>query len=270
MPQSALARMIVLSFTLVLALTHGNVTRADTLYATGFEPPFYTGALAGQDGWTSSDNASTIVTEGSNQLLKINGPDIPGSPGFYSGIYSKFFNLDPLSLGKPQISVNADVRLDLGPNAATTPWLYAFFLVRDPSGNAAFATLGIGKDGTVFGQNFNDLTPNGNEVVVSPTSGAGAYHNLRMDLDFNTRQINFLMDGSGFGTLAFNNAATNTLGTIDFVLQSGSPIDSTLRVDNVSLTGTPEPCSISMLGVAAISFLGCAWRRRKRTAQPHR
>ena len=232
---------------------HGNTV----LYQTGFESPkFETGALgngnlAGQGGWQSgvtySQNAGQVVSYATGQVVEILGPLVAqGGANFYNSVFIQpLASYNPVAAGNPIVSVSADYWMSLGPTASQAGYVFAFLALNDTNGNA-FANIGIDGHGVVFGQNF----ANPNQVVIAPGTGTNSFHTLRADFNFSTRQVTFYMDAVAYGTLSFNPASGTLLGNVMIVLQSSSPLDSNLIVDNVSVTaGTGIPaggCAIQI------------------------
>src|ERR1700722_8826020 len=194
-----------------------------------FPSPYYEAALVGQGGWVSghnySSNAAQIVSYAAGHAFEIFGPFVASpSPNFYDSYFvHPLTNYNPVTAGTPIVSVSADVWMNLGPTASQASWLYGFLVLNDENGNT-YETIGIDKNGAVFGQNF--ASPN--QVVTAPNRGTNNFHVLRADLNFTNRQVTFFMDGAAFGTMPFNPGCGSLLRSVAFVLQGSNPIDSIL------------------------------------------
>src|SRR5579871_3936308 len=192
----------------VLALTTARSVATQTnLFQSGTDFPTYQVqmALAGQQGWQSeldySTNAAQIVSYAAGKALEIFGPFVAeGSPDFFdSEFVQPLSNYDAVASGTPIVSVSADMWMNLGPTAGAAGYLYGFLVLNDENGNA-YETIGIDQFGGVFGQNL--AMPN--QVVNATNTATNTFHVLRADLNFTNRQVTFYMDGTPFGSTAFN------------------------------------------------------------------
>lgn len=240
----AAALMLLLAF---FGLAGGRVAAAvTTLYDTGFcFPNFSNAGLVGQDQWvsaqTNSVNAAQIVTCPAGLEMELFGPYIQYAAG--SNLYDSLFtrtlsNYNPSASGNPIISVRAEVNMNLGPTAGSASKVFAFLALNDQYGTP-FENIGIDKNGVVFGQNFNSP----NQVVTAPTSGTNAFHIVRADLNFSTRQVTFYMDGAVMGSMPFNPGSSTLLGAVALVLQSSNPVDSNFFVDDLTVTAASSEAS---------------------------
>jgi hypothetical protein len=76
-----------------------------------------------------------------------------GGPNFYNSEFIQpLSNYDPVSEVTPIISVRAEARMNLGPTAGAVNWLFGFLVLNDQTGTP-YETIGIDKNGVVFGQN---------------------------------------------------------------------------------------------------------------------
>jgi len=240
----------------LFGLAAGRVPAAETiLFQPGvdFPSPYYQAALVGQDGWESglnySSNAAQIVSYAAGQALEIFGPFVAsGGPNFYDSDFAHpLTHYDPVAAGTPIVTVSADLWMNLGPTASQSSWLFGFLVLNDENGNA-YETIGIDKNGVVFGQNF--ASPN--QVMTAPNTGTNNFHVLRADLNFTSRQVIFYMDGTAFGSMPFYPSSGSLLGSVALVLQGSNPIDSILLVDNLSVTaGTAIPAGACSLQITS-------------------
>jgi hypothetical protein len=211
---------------------------ATTLYDSGFCFPGFTNvALVGQGGWENdlsySADAAQVVVCPAGQMVELFGPFVEeGSPNFYnSEVIQPLSNYDPVAAGTPIISVRAETCMNLGPTAGASSYVFGFLVLNDQNGTP-FETIGIDKNGVVFGQNFNSP----NQVVTAPNNGTNGFHILRADLNFSTRQVTFYMDGNAMGSMPFNPSSSTQVGSVALVLQSSNPVDSNFFVDDVTVT----------------------------------
>jgi hypothetical protein len=241
--KSAAALMLLLAFFgLAGSRASAGVT---TLYDTGFcFPSFSNAGLVGQDEWVSgvnnSSNAAQVVTCPAGLMVELFGPYVASnSPAFYTSDFTRTLsNYNPVSAGNPIISVRAEVNMSLGPAAGAASYMFGFIVLNDQNGTP-FETIGIDKNGAVFGQNFN--TPN--QVVSAPNSGTNAFHILRADLNFSTRQVTFYMDNAVMGSMPFNPSSSTLLGSVGLILQSSNPVDSNFFVDDLTVTAASAEVS---------------------------
>lgn len=197
--------------------------------------------LAGQGGWLSGANYSPSpgwVVDSNNgnfNVVKLFGPLVPSDGSGYScDFYEPLSDYNPQAENDPVVSVTADVCMNLGPAASQSSYVFGFVVLKDQNGNA-FESMGIDKNGVIFGQNF----ANPNQVVTASLSGTNMYHILRADLNFSTRRVTFYVDNLNYGSMAFNPNASNTLGSVDLLLQGSNPLDSNFLIENLSVTAQP-------------------------------
>lgn len=261
----SIERFINRAFYVALLIGFLGLAAADTagagtvLYQTGFEAPEFetgavqNGALAGQGGWVSwinaSQNAAQVVSCSAGQLVQIAGPLVASTgPNFYSSEFSESLsNYNAVTAGVPIVSVSADIWMSLGPTASQASFLFGFLVLNDENG-APYETVGVDGHGVVFGQNF--ASPN--DVVIAAGNGTNAFHILRADLNFTSRQVTFYMDAVPFGSMPFNPGAGHLLGSVALTFQSSNPLDSRFYVDNVSVTaGTGIPAGSCALQITS-------------------
>jgi hypothetical protein len=237
----------------LLALLGELALKAQTVvYQTGFEGPgFVVGNLAGQNGWASggsiSQNAAQIVAVSGGQEVQLSGPQVALSgPSFYNASFNESLaNYNPAASGTPIVEFSADLWQNQGPTTSQSSWQFSFLILNDQNGNA-YGTIGIDQNGVVFGQNWSPT----NQVVGDGSTATNGFHNVRLELNFTNRTTTLFKDGYACGTMAFNTASSNKLGSVVLVLQGGSPIDSSLFLDNLSITAgsatTPSPCDLQI------------------------
>ncbi|HXC35043.1 MAG TPA: transglutaminase-like domain-containing protein [Candidatus Acidoferrales bacterium] len=230
---------LILLLAVFLGLSAGRgLAGVTTLYDSGFcFPTFSNAALVGQQGWENAEgysgNAAQVVTCPVGLMVELFGPYAQaGGPNFYNSEFIQpLSNYDPVSAGTPIISVRAEARMNLGPTAGAANWLFGFLVLNDQNGTP-YETIGIDKNGVVFGQNFNSP----NQVVTATNSGTNGFHILRADLNFSTRQVTFYMDNNSMGSMPFNPSSSTQVGSVALVLQGSNLIDSNFFVDDVAVT----------------------------------
>jgi hypothetical protein len=239
----------------------------------GFEGPRFTpGTLTGQDavlgpwqqslptGGTSSATVQTTTVLGGTQAVQVNRA--ANSEGFWF--------VPKLSTAPQQVNVSWDMRV----THSVGPQQFGPFFGVDSYGSSGTSNrLGmLGVDATTGEILFLDGL-NGLQVTTlgSPTVTFDAWHNFRMQLDYN---------GTGGGTYSvfvdnvLRQAGTpffNNVGTFNFtdapiaaLAAAGAPADQaatgTAFFDNYTITATPvpEPSTIALAGVA---FAGLVYRR---------
>jgi len=237
-----------------LAWASALTARAQTIvYQTGFAAPgFVVGNLAGQNGWSSgstvSRNAAQVISVAGIQELQVSGPLIAlNSPAFYYCSFTKSLtNYSPVAAGTPIVDISAGVWQEQGPTTSQATQ-FTFLILNDQKGNA-FGTIGIDQNGVVFGQNW-DAT---NQVIGDGSTATNGFHSVKMELNFTNQTITGFKDGFSIGTMSFYSGASNELGSVTLVVErySSSPIDSTLLVDNLSVTAgsiaSPRPCDLQI------------------------
>ncbi len=240
--------------------------RADsTLYSTSFEnPPFTTGAIAGQNGWAKFGNGISNVE---NTFA-------------YSGSQAVFVNNNPTQSG-PYFALSSS-----GPLIRESAEL-AIFTGTTESG-WQFAATGPGLTGYMGGIDI-DPTTNDIHAITNgfPIIGAfpkatlfnsTAWHNVSLLFDLATQTYSISLDGVTLDSnVAFcgnnsgpcNNATLSTYGDGFFDAFASAGATDSAYLDNYSVTlvnPAPEPASMSLvlgslLAAAAISRRVCRRQR---------
>ena len=245
---------IALALGLLFTLT-APAANAGTLYSTGFEnPPFTLGPLAGQDGWqvfggTSVQVENTVVFAGS-QAVSVDG---------HANGQSGPFHQDPT----------------VGPVVELSAWIN----LASSSGESAwqFAGLGSGLAPFIGGLDVDAGTGLIHLITAGfPTAGTltrDAWHKVDFVFNFTTQQYNFLLDGVQLGTnVAFcgdngpcGGAHIGAYGDGLFDTFGGG--NDTGYLDNFSVgtvTSTPEPSSLMLVGSGAVGLAGVLRRKLAR------
>ena len=194
--------------TVLFALAVEPVLNAQSLvYQTGFEAPgFALGNLAGQNGWpagsSASKNAAQIFSASGGQEVEISGPLVVQNSSSFS---KSLTNYNPVASGTPILDASASIWQNQGPTTSQSSWQYAFLILNDQNG-IAYGTIGIDKNGVVFGQNWG----NPNQVVGDGSTATNGFHNLMLELNFTNRTITLFKDGFSCGSMAFGPTASKS------------------------------------------------------------
>lgn len=255
----------LLAAVLGCAVAAPSISRAATVYSTGFEnPPFTTGNLAGQDAWDRFDEGtatpSIVVQTGTvktgSQAVGFTNTEAQAGSSF---AFRDFTTINPVSDGTPLVTINWDMNVGTGGSTAHTWAVEAF---DDATSLNLVAGAGLGKD-TGGNTHIGGTDPTGTSFLdLGPGPTLNAWHNYTLTLDYGLNLYAIDVDGTrrAYGTLAAGNAGT--FGEIDLVSNTRD-LDSAF-FDNLSITtgtGTvPEPASLGLLGIAGVMLMG---RRRK-------
>ncbi len=216
---------------------------AAVLYSTSFEAPEFTaGPLGSQGGWAPSFGTDPTVTAAfsrtGDQSLVVSGADAEFGQSELAG---------PFSTTAPQISIKYSVYLDETSNWSNT-----------------FITWGFSAPGTFLGQipirdGSNAVLRPADEDLFPTAIDLGAWIDLELVFDFPSQTQEGFVNGASIGSTAFPMPATElTGGQLFFTNFDGN--DITFYVDDMSITGVPEP-STGIL-VAGLVALGVVVRRR--------
>ena len=259
------ARMLATTFALVLLAMAPRASRAEIVYATGFETPTFTAnqPVAGQDGWTSrlGSSAGTISTNtpaSGQQALEFQASQLPlFGFGFNLETVRNILDFDVVAAGARGVNVAADVRLN-GPGLQDD-LVEAIFSATDPN-FLDYGQMQISADGHVYvyGSKFDD------SFVGSITRNT--YHHLAMAIDFYDRETTFSVDGADIATFGFDPALQTTIFRAGS-LHMAAPTDPSLadpalysaNFDNFRVDSIPEPPALALL---AIGLLALPWLLR--------
>jgi hypothetical protein len=268
---------------IVWSLVLVTCANAVDLYSTNFEdPPFVNGSqLQGQDGWVSADDLPPFLNPSAakitnadaasgSQSVSVSGADLTSAvevdPYSAVGSFRHPVNYDTNATGQKMVRLSADFKVT-GPDSVAYSLFAGSLAARD---NAGF-TLGeleIGPNGSLGG--FGDQDP-GSDPLVSGSVTPGEWHNLAIEVDYNTDQTTFFVDGSQLGDpISF--AALTPSGVLargalvayasPDVADQFSRANHSVYFDNFSISAVPEPASSGLLVLGLFGLLG-RWRRKR-------
>jgi hypothetical protein len=277
----AIVMTAVVLFSLIVPLR----VRGEQLYQTGFEPPQFTASqtVDGQGGFavtTGSPGAITITTlnpfAGTQSLLFTGSNLSDQGGGFYVGTAGVAMSYDAVANGNPLIILESHVLLDgpstnMGPGSGTSGDLVSVNMEAILSDGSYFSTY-LSSDGNAYGftTNYDFSTP----VTL------GVYHDLKLVIDFASKESTFFADGQAFGTQPFDPSVSSTvLSSAQFSMYAiDPPADRTMysaHVDNFSVDAVPEPSGFALAVIGLLAVAGrwggrhrSAWRQGPRLASP--
>jgi hypothetical protein len=257
---SALKRS-ALTTGIVIVLLLGSVRQAEAgfIYQTGFEnPPFATGAVAGQDGWSvfgvsgvATVQNSVALTGTQAVLVNAAAAGVQQTGPWHSDPFDTTINVNKT------VVVDADVLLKSSSNP--TAWQFAALT---PNLGTFFGGFNVLTDGRL--QLITPGFPDTNPVV---TRDVWNHFEARYDFPYQTfdvlinnnlvaAKLPFLTSQTVYGTLLFDSFASgNDQGYLDNV-----SIQDVLTPPQT----TPEPSTIVLLSSGGLTMLGYRLCRRRR------
>jgi hypothetical protein len=216
--------------------------QADTIFATGFEPPTYAvGPINGQDNWTGDGTIQTAVVKSGTQALQI---DASGS-GFFGASH-----LLSYAVGSKTVVFQGDFRND-GPGTSQAGISL--------DGNTGFLAQINGIGDRFHLGNFDQSSSSTQPFAL------GTWYHLEIVLNFQTETVTGYVDGQSLGSLAINPPAPTTEITNLVIGSFGAAgTQQDVYFDNVSLTGVPEPSSLVLAGWATIGMVASAVASRRK------
>jgi hypothetical protein len=229
---------------------------ADTLYATGFETPtFTTGPIAGQNGWAvfGASGAAQVesgVAQSGSQAVEV----IPSLASSQTGPY--------YAISTSATEVEMSAYLYLASSSNQSGWQFA---ATGPAFGGFIGGVDIQSNGAI-----DLITGAGTDVG---TISYNSWQLFDFVFDFTTQTYNFSLNG----TLISSNVAfcgSNSGCTGANVASFGDALFDTFPASGAtdigymddftisSVTATPEPGSVILLGTALIALF--AWRVRVR------
>ena len=249
---------------LALAITL-PVAHADVVYSTGFEnPPFVTGPIAGQDGWSvfgpGLSTVENLFVKTGSQAVFVDGNTASQSGPFHSDV----------ALG-PLVELSADIAIFT--STSQSEWQFA-----------ALGPGGIGFLGgiDVFFDNSIEAITNGFPVLGTfPRATAfdsTAWHHIDLLFNMPSQTYDVSLDGvalasnvafcgdngpcagapvTSYGLGFFDNfGATSTV--------NGGPANDSGYIDNFAVANVPEPTTIILIAIGLVGVIAGSIRRRSR------
>jgi hypothetical protein len=244
----------------LLLLGCAREAQAGIIFQTGFEnPPYTTGALAGQGGWSVFGVSPAVTVQ--------NGVALTGTQALL---------VDAAATGTQQTGPWRIDPFDTSTHANKTVVVSADVLLTSSSNQTGwqFAALST-TPGTWFG-GFNPL-PDGRLQLITagfplttPVITRDVWNHYEVRYDFLDQTFDVLINNSlvagdvpflssqtVYGTLIFDTFSTgNDKGYLDNVL-----------IQDVPSQVVPEPSAIVLLGVGGLTLLGSRLRRRRAAAE---
>jgi hypothetical protein len=256
--------MNIKSLLLLVSLAAGlpcGAAANDVIYQTGFEPPGFTVTqpLRGQENWVDYGNGEEIAVSTENprdgaQCLRWKGLNL-GNGQTFGGTACFQSILDATAANPPMlIDIRADVRMD-GPQTGTlgTPAqdilsANLFAVVLQPNGfGRVIGGFFLSSGGQIwtFGSRQED------RYRYSTPATLGAYHSLRIRVDFFGRKLIYIVDGIELGSAPIDPSilSERLVGGYMEVFGPNAPINTpdltydranyTAYFDNYSLESVP-------------------------------
>jgi hypothetical protein len=240
----------VISVTVLLLASIGVVPlSATTLFETGFEPPYTTGALAGQFGWTGSTlhTVQTVTVASGLQAVAV---DATGQTTQQRAQHTISYS----SIGNPEPIVRLSIDFQQSLTGTSSTWTPITLF-----GSGGFlAAIYVATNGNVLlgGQTFTSTS-----VFLT----RGVWNAFELDADFSAQTVSAYYNGVSLGSTAFANPATDIL--FAGAALNSSPGTDTVYFDNFSVTsdtGVPEPATVSfVVSGFALLLLGRLFHRQE-------
>lgn len=252
-------KTILLSSLFAVALT--AIAKSQVLiYSTDFsDPPFQAGldTWAGTDGWIGSEgDVQGIVDDNGNQMgfLGFNAPANTNGIGYVF----RPFNYDPVGQGTPVVDFSMDISIVDSANGQYDDFYVDIYNAE----NLLLGSIGFDNESLeIFRYDRVSLFNTG----VSFSNDT--FYSVQFTIDFasNIWSAN-LGPISLFQGATFNGNGRNlNLGDITFwwgLRDQNAPGDNYMLVDNIAITGVPEPGTYALLIMSGAGALW--WARRKR------
>lgn len=216
------------------------VAQATIIYSTGFESPtFTTGNLDGQNGWdghsfatASAAKVQTAVTHAGSQAVAIDASPIPSSAW-----YVKDLSFNPITAGTPIVTVAWSMRVDTG-SLLSSAWGVDVY----------------GSDGARVGYIQVDST---NTVkfagsATTTTITRGTWYDFALVFDYAAHTYQGFLNGTTVAPAA-TMPSYNGFGDADLACW-GAGYDKAY-FDDYSVVATPEPASLGLLALGALTVL---------------
>lgn len=253
----------ITSLAAVSVMVSASAATAAVNYSTSFESPFTTAALAGQQGWVpTSGGASGNFVVGAVAGRARTGTQYVGydytSGTSTAGRWSWIAQDQTAAQLATNWIVTTSVYVQIltpatGTNRVTGGGLDAY----NAAGSGRLGAMRLQSDGKLVLVNSANLTGS-----LSLTGFAfNTYYQLSMSLNFQTNKISWAINGQTIDTSAIAGLDSFTgtdFGDADLYITRANPTSGTatgghfVAFDDYSITSTPAPGSIALLGVAGI------------------
>lgn len=97
----------------------------------------------------------------------------------------------------------------------------------------------------------------------------GITYNMQIEVDYVNQIMNIWFNGNPVGTLsgvAFTNSVEYSGGNIGLVNWGEEVTYDNVVLEDLSVAGVPEPSSLTLLGMGAVSLVGYGWRKKRNQA----
>jgi hypothetical protein len=257
-----------LGTTLVLVFTALITTTAKAAYMTGFEDPaFFSGAVNGQDGWTTATNDFTARVFNADDigLILADRGLTPGTTvhgGSQALLVGGSGGSSATIRAIPDMDTESNVLLDvwarpLGAGNPALPLGNVFMTMEDANGDRAAAFR--------FGAAGGAQTIDYGTAVTGIWQPSGvqwddqSWYHLVLDVDYANKTYDFFIDGVQVNAapIPFYTAASDNFSQVRIFRgnnQSGMILDDLV-------VAVPEPAAAGIL-----ALIGCAALRRRRKA----
>jgi hypothetical protein len=258
-------KLIAICAVVVMILALSGAAQAATVYQTGFEPTTYAiGKLGGQDGWqnwgtpASDFTVQNTIYEGT-QAVKATASSNGHTEARYLDSVLSVGATDILTLSYDQYLPTAWFAVVPGNVGSRTLAVTARPVQGGPNDPYYQIVLSTWKDSTQtqrigFGVDGNQLA-----VAFDQSLLENKWANMRIVVNNGTGSAEAFLNNASLGTKAFTAGGVTSVEYLDIYASSGAMGSMDAYIDNLSLSVVPEPATIGLLGLGALSLL----RRKK-------
>lgn len=237
-------------------------TGAFAQYTTGFEPPFFSGQISGQDAWNTAANPATArVLTGSEIATELTNAGVAPGLTVHGGDQALVVSGTGASNATirliPGLETERKIVLEVWTRLLLTGSTGNIFLtMEDSTGDRAAAF----RFGTAFGTTIDYGT---NIASVWQSSGffwnSDTWYRLTLSLDYSDKTYDFSIDGTQVNAspIPFYNAASDDFRQVRIFRGAGQ---AGMIVDDLTVRVIPEPTTCACLLLGGALLVG----RRKR------